>query len=121
MEESAEAVAAYEAALPTDDRVERKRMFGVPCAFVNRQMFFGTFGPSVIARVGPKRVATLVAQPGMKVFVPTEGKPWEDYVQVETFDDAALLTTLAAEAMTWTLRVPTGKKLKDGKKPASGG
>ena len=36
-------VAAYEAALPDDPRVERKKMFGMPCAFVNRQMFFGTF------------------------------------------------------------------------------
>ena len=106
METLPDVVAAYEAALPDDPRVARKKMFGAPCAFVNRQMFFGTFGPSLIARVGPARVSALVGEPGVRVFTPTEGRSWADYVQIDAPGDAALLQRLAAEALAWTSKLP---------------
>jgi hypothetical protein len=109
-------VAAYEAALPDDPRVERKKMFGTPCAFVNRQMFFGTFGETLVARVGPERVDALVREPGRRVFTPTEGRPWSDYVQVDATEDAAVLRAYAAEALAWTTRLPP--KAKKPKKAA---
>ena len=65
------AAAAYLNALPADPRVESKKMFGVPCAFIQRQMFFGTFEETVVARIGPARVAALAGQPGMRVITPT--------------------------------------------------
>jgi hypothetical protein len=98
--------AAYEAALPADDRVARKAMFGMPCAFVNRQMFFGTFEDSFVARVGPSRASALLGTPGISEFAPTPERPWRDYVRVEATVDAATVAQLAAEAMTWTLKLP---------------
>lgn len=102
----ADVAAAYEAALPSDARVERKKMFGMPCAFVNRQMFFGTFESTLVARVGPARAAALAGQDGMVVFTPMADRPWRDYVQVPGDAPADLLKTLAQEALAWTLVLP---------------
>ena len=49
MQAPADVVTAYETALPDNPDIARKRMFGTPCAFVRRQMFFGTFGETLIA------------------------------------------------------------------------
>ncbi|MES2642739.1 MAG: TfoX/Sxy family protein [Myxococcota bacterium] len=115
MEVTAAAAAAYEAALPADPRVENKKMFGTPCAFVNRQMFFGTFGDSIIARVGPTRVKALAGQAGMQVFTPTEGRSWHDYVQLPPTASADTLKGLAEEALAWTSVLPA--KVKKPKAP----
>jgi TfoX/Sxy family transcriptional regulator of competence genes len=48
---SPELAAAFDAALPDDPRVERRRMFGCPCAFVQGQMFAGTHEHRLIVRV----------------------------------------------------------------------
>ncbi len=34
-------IAYFDKALPDDPRVERRQMFGYPCAFVNGQLFTG--------------------------------------------------------------------------------
>lgn len=120
MEANPAVLAAYEAALPDDPRVERKRMFGMPCAFVNRQMFFGTFEGSLVARVGPARVETLSGQPGMRVFTPTVDRPWRDYVQVDAMEDVEVLKGLAAEALAWAAKLPPkAKKPKAAKRVKS--
>ena len=105
-------IASYEAALPDDPSIRRKQMFGQPCAFVDRQMFFGTFEDSLVARVGPERAATLGGQPGLRVFTPTEGRPWPDYVRVDLPAEGALLAALAAEALAWTRALPPKIKAK---------
>lgn len=116
---------AYEGALPDDPRVERKKMFGMPCAFVNRQMFFGTFESTLVARVGPERAAALAGQDGMVVFTPMVDRPWRDYVQVPAGTAPGTLKALAAEALAWTLVLPPraekpkAKKDKKAKKARS--
>lgn len=105
---------AYEAAVPDDPRVNRKLMFGTPCAFVNRQMFFGTFEQTIVARVGPQRAEALAGQPGMQIFSPSTGRVWDDYVQLDVPVDAQLLSELAAESLEWAAALP--KKTKRPKK-----
>jgi hypothetical protein len=109
-EPSPEVTAAYETALPDDTRVKRKMMFGSPCAFVNRQMFFGTFEGSLVARVGPERVQALAEQAGMQVFTLSPDKQWDDYVQMDLTVDPAIFAELASEALSWAAALP--KKVK---------
>jgi hypothetical protein len=111
---SPKVTAAYETALPDDIRVKQKTMFGSPCAFVNRQMFFGTFEESLVARVGPERVRALVEQVGMQVFTLSPGKQWDDYVQMDLSVDPAIFAELASEALSWAAALP--KKVKRPKK-----
>ena len=119
---TATVLAAFEAALPSDARVATKKMFGMPCAFVNRQMFFGTFGECLVARVGPARVGQLVEQAGMSVFTPTPEHPWHDYVQVDPSHEAATIKALAAEALNWAAKLPLkGKKPRARNRPVSPG
>ena len=106
MPESSAAIAAYETALPDDPRVKRKRMFGSPCAFVNRQMFFGTFEDTLVARIGPDRVAALATQDQMRVFSPSPDKQWPDYVQIDAEVDPQVLAELATEALAWAAALP---------------
>lgn len=103
-------ITAFEQALTDDDRIERKKMFGSPCAFVNRQMFFGTFEDTLVARVGPDRVRTLAAEEGLQVFTLSPDKQWDDYVQLAPTADPAKLADLATEALAWTAALP--KKVK---------
>lgn len=112
-----DAITAYENALPTDARIERKKMFGTPCAFIERQMFFGVFENSIIARIGPDRVDALIGKDAMQAFMPTADRPWEDYLQMPPTTEANTLKSLAAEALNWTLKLPSkGKKPKLAKK-----
>jgi hypothetical protein len=113
-ETTPEVIAAYEAALPEDDRVKRKKMFGSPCAFVKRQMFFGTFEETLVARVGPERVRSLANQPGMQVFTLSPGKTWDDYVQMDLSVAPAVFAELAAEALSWADALPKKRKGNNG-------
>jgi len=107
-------LAAYQAAVPVDERVKHKTMFGSPCAFVNRQMFFGTFEDTLVARVGPERVAELADQEGMQVFTLAPGKQWPDYIQVPPSTPPEVLAGLAAESLAWAAALPL--KMKPPKK-----
>jgi TfoX/Sxy family transcriptional regulator of competence genes len=51
---SPELIAAFTRALPDDASVERRQMFGYPCAFVNGHMAVGLHEERLIARVPSK-------------------------------------------------------------------
>jgi hypothetical protein len=99
-------VAWYQAAIPDDPRARRGQMFGHPCAFVGDHMFFGTFGQSVIVRLGTARVAE-EAKGGCTVFLPMAGRPWKEYLQVPRGAiPAPQLTSLVKEALETTSLLP---------------
>jgi len=115
-------VAYYEAAVPPDPRAHKGQMFGHPCAFVNGNMFLGTFAQTVIVRLGLERTATL-AKGKLRVFEPMPGRLWKDYLQIEAGAlPKAKLAALAVEALEWTDRLPPKKsktaKAAKNKKPA---
>lgn len=110
-------VAWYTDAVPADPRAVKGQMFGHPCAFVNGNMFFGTFAQSVVVRVGEARAASLAEGRGLAIFEPMPGRAWKEYVQVPTgsLPDADLVA-LAREALDHTAGLPPKVK-----KPATKG
>lgn len=48
---SPELIARFDACLPDDPLVERRQMFGYPCAFVNGNMFVGLHEQNLIMRL----------------------------------------------------------------------
>jgi TfoX/Sxy family transcriptional regulator of competence genes len=114
-----ETIAYYERSIPADPRAKRGQMFGHPCAFVNGNMFYGTFAQSVVVRVGEARTKAL-AKGKLRVFMPMEGRAWKEYVQV---DRDALpdrqLQTLATEALEWTAALPPKAKKAPAAKAAA--
>ena len=57
--------AVFEAALPLDDRIETKTMFGGLAAMLNGQMMGGLFGTSAIVKLGDADQAALTALGGV--------------------------------------------------------
>lgn len=76
---SAELVARFDALLPRAAGVERRRMFGCPCAFVNGNMFTGLHEQRLIVRLGEAERAALLTKPGTEPFAVT-GRTMREYV-----------------------------------------
>src|SRR5260221_13888531 len=77
---SPEQVAAFEAALPRDPRVERAQMFGMPCGKVGEYVFSGLHHDGVTVRLPAQAQGELLRQSGVKHFEPMAGRPMKDWV-----------------------------------------
>jgi TfoX/Sxy family transcriptional regulator of competence genes len=70
----------FRAALPEDEHVVTKPMFGQLAGFVNGHMFTGIFGDTIFVRIdGPDREA-LLQEEEAHVFAPMGDRPMKDYV-----------------------------------------
>lgn len=72
-------IAAFDAALPEDDLVERRKMFGFPAAFVNGNLFCGLYQEDVIVRLPPDLKVVLGQQGGLP-WSPTPGRVMREYM-----------------------------------------
>jgi TfoX/Sxy family transcriptional regulator of competence genes len=70
--------------VPDAPGVERRRMFGYPCAFVNGNMFMGLFEESLFLRLPEDARAAFLKSPGAAVFEPMSGRKMREYVIVPT-------------------------------------
>ena len=96
-EKSSEAlIETFHAALPDDPRIERRQMFGYPCAFVNGNMFSGLHQSSMVLRLDQPRREDLLAR-GARTFEPMVGKPMREYVVVPP-----VILEAPAELRRWT-------------------
>lgn len=78
---SPELVAAFDKALPTSPGVTRRPMFGYASAFVNGNMFAGTFQDSIVVRLDERDRVALLKVKGAAPFEPM-GRPMKEYVVV---------------------------------------
>jgi TfoX/Sxy family transcriptional regulator of competence genes len=73
-------VARFERSLPDASGVERRQMFGMPCAFANGNMFVGLFEERLMVRLDEPARGELSAAGGEQ-FAPM-GRPMREYVVV---------------------------------------
>ena len=78
---SPDVVAAFDKAVPASPRVTRRPMFGYASAFVNGNMFAGTFQDSIVVRLAETDRAALLKLKGAAPFAPM-GHPMKEYVVV---------------------------------------
>jgi TfoX/Sxy family transcriptional regulator of competence genes len=78
---SPELVAAFHKALPPSPRVTRRPMFGYASAFVNGNMFAGTFQDAIVVRLAEGDRVALLKVKGAAPFEPM-GRPMKEYVVV---------------------------------------
>ena len=78
---SEDVIEAFDAALPADDAVQKRKMFGNPSAFVNGNMFAGVFEDDIVVRLPAERRAELVEQAGAQPFAPG-GRVMREYLIV---------------------------------------
>jgi TfoX/Sxy family transcriptional regulator of competence genes len=98
----------FEAALPLDERIEVKSMFGGIAAMLNGQMLGGLFGTTAIVKLGAERYAALRALGG-KPFDPMEnGRVMSSafVLPQAEFDDRARLRAWLREARDHVASLP---------------
>jgi TfoX/Sxy family transcriptional regulator of competence genes len=78
---SPELVAAFDKALPASPGVTRRPMFGYASAFVNGNMFAGTFQDAIVLRLAESDRVALLKLKGAAPFAPM-GRPMKEYVVV---------------------------------------
>jgi hypothetical protein len=105
---TAAAKAAFEAAMPADDRARAGQMFGMPCGFVHGNLFLGVFADGLTLRLPAERIAALQEREGVGPFEPREGRPWKDYIFVSArrWGESAELAGWAQEALAHTAMLP---------------
>ncbi|MBL9097656.1 MAG: TfoX/Sxy family protein [Alphaproteobacteria bacterium] len=74
-------IAAFDAALPDDPHVERRKMFGYPAAFAHGHLFTGLHQENLMVRLGDAQRAALVKNGG-RPFEPMPGRAMREYVVV---------------------------------------
>ena len=78
---SPEIVATFDRAVPASPSVTRRPMFGYASAFVNGNMFAGTFQDNIVVRLGDSDRAALLKLKGAAPFEPM-GHAMKEYVVV---------------------------------------
>jgi TfoX/Sxy family transcriptional regulator of competence genes len=79
---SPELMEKFDRVLPRDARVERRKMFGYPCAFTNGNMFAGLHQENMILRLAEKDRAALIRTGKTSLFEPFPGRTMKEYVVV---------------------------------------
>lgn len=115
---SPELMARFDASLPDDPALERRKMFGYPCAFVNGNMFTGLHEERMIVRLaGAERAA--IEKLGATDFTPLPGRTMKDYVVVPgaIVKDASALSRWVGKSFAHAKALP----VKAAKKKAAKG
>jgi len=111
-------VDTFTASLPDDPRVERRQMFGYPCAFTGGQMFTGLHEDRMIVRLDEAGRAELLLREGAQVFSPMPGRVMREYVvfppQTTVEERRAWLVRSLDYAASLPAKVGKGKKAAAG-------
>jgi TfoX/Sxy family transcriptional regulator of competence genes len=105
-------VALFDAVLPDDTRVEKRRMFGYPCAFVNGNMFTGLHQENLIVRLDEADRARMTGELGARVFEPMPGRPMREYVALPEaiLEDEAESAAWVRRALDFAAALPPKQK-----------
>lgn len=102
----------FDACLPDGPGLERRRMFGQPCAFVNGNMFAGLLQEIAFVRLPPSLHAALDAEFGVRHFEPMPGRPMRAYVVLpeEVLEDEGRFAGMLQAAYAFTSAMPPKEK-----------
>ena len=73
----------FDTLVPHDARVQRRKMFGYPAAFVNGHLFVGLHESNLILRVAPNDRAAVAAELDARTFEPMPGRAMHDFVALD--------------------------------------
>lgn len=101
-------ITLFDAAVPPDPVIERRQMFGYPCAFVNGNMFVGLHEDNLILRLSEADRNDLIEATGTRLFEPFPGRVMREYAVVppEMRTDAAALGAWIERSLTYVSALP---------------
>jgi TfoX/Sxy family transcriptional regulator of competence genes len=97
-------VELFDAVVPADPRIERRKMFGYPAAFVAGRLFAGLHQESFILKLSEPDRDTLCAEHGARAFEPMPGRRMREYVVLPAalLADRAVLGSWLARSIAYT-------------------
>jgi hypothetical protein len=112
----------FDRVLPGSPNVERRQMFGYPCAFVNGNMFAGLFAKQMFVRLPAEERLSMIVEYDAKPLEPMPGRPMKDYVVVPPalMNRETELKALTARALAFGASLAPKIKPAGGKGPSVG-
>ncbi|MGO8694831.1 MAG: hypothetical protein ACLQMF_14310 [Rectinemataceae bacterium] len=93
---------------------EKRKMFGYPCAFINGNMFSGTFANRIFARIRVEDQGRWISKESrLKIFEPIKGRAMKEYLELGgSPGNIALLQEMIKESESYvrTLAIKAAKK-----------
>ena len=111
---SEQTISIYQNIVSRLDGVEKRTMFGCPCAFVNGNMFFGVYQDQLFLRMSDEQREQLNQIMPIKSFSPM-GKVMKAYIAVpgEIMNEQEKLLTLVQNALDIAQVLPPKKPRND--------
>jgi hypothetical protein len=105
-------VARFWNLVPEDDRVQRKKMFGYPCAVIGGNMFMSLHGDRLVLRLPEDQMQEALKREGCVPFEPMPGRPMKGYVAVapDVLDDAGFVSRSVDSAFSHTAAIPAKER-----------
>lgn len=90
------------------DEVEKRKMFGYPCCFLNGNLWMGLHQESWILRLSEEDRAVLKDEHGVEPFEPIMGRKMREYIILpeEMVDDDETRALWIAKALTFARSLP---------------
>jgi TfoX/Sxy family transcriptional regulator of competence genes len=106
--------------VPDDPRVERRKMFGYPAAFLGGNLFMSLYQDSLILRLSEADRGALLKVEGASLFEPMPGRPMREYVVVPRWllDSPGPLGRWIGRSLAYAGTIPA-KSAGRPKKPAT--
>jgi TfoX/Sxy family transcriptional regulator of competence genes len=103
-----ELIARFDALLPADPRVERRKMFGYPAGFVNGRLFAGLHGADLVLKLPEEAGARLQAAGLARPFEPASGRRMGGFVAMagDTWPDSAVVEACLWRALAHVSTLP---------------
>lgn len=94
--------------LPKHKKVERRKMFGYPCAFVNGNMFTGLHQENMIIRLDEKERLKVMEQYNAGTFEPVPGRVMKEYVSLpeDVLINKTVLRQLVSKSLNYAIELP---------------
>lgn len=70
----------YNSIVPDNPIIEKRKMFGYPCSFVNKNMFLGTHNENIFLRLSESDRKAFLTLDGARQFEPMPGRIMKEYV-----------------------------------------
>src|SRR5690242_9806307 len=104
-------IQTFDAALPDDKRVEKRKMFGMPAAFVNGNMFCSVFQQDIMVKLSAVSIDNWIKNKKAKPFEPMPGRPMKEYIGVpkEIFSKPDELKKLFKESFDYAVTLKPKK------------
>lgn len=105
-----ELIERFVACLPENQAVERRKMFGCPCVFVNGNLFAGVHERNLLLRLDQAGRERAIAQQGAQPFV-AMGRTMREYVVIgdATARTPGEVSALIAAAFAYARMLPAKK------------